>query len=335
MTKDRLLVTAIGSMPGTNMAETMQQVADSIPELIALAELPERGPGGEMLGRTFGILNQLDSSFSIDTTVTGWRQSRGENQVMRRAKSWYQEDLDWLEQTVGDDAFNLKLQFAGPVTLASFVEPVAGERLVQDAGAVRELAVGLGEALKLQLIDIKRRLPNATISVQLDEPGLELAVQGGLKRRSGRGNLEPIPSQQVIEWLNSTLESAELKPSDSWVHSCATNFASDVFKKLNVGTWAVPFSAIRGPRNFEVVSNFWDQAGFLVIGVNPQKLVEPVGFQSIITAVNKFAKQIGLPVDELPARLGLSPECGLAYVDNPLQVLQRLQEISKAILAEY
>jgi methionine synthase II (cobalamin-independent) len=335
MTQEQLLVTAIGSMPGSNMAETMLQVTDAIPELIAMPELPQRGPGGEMIGRTFGILNDLDTSFSIETTVTGWRQSRGENKVMRRAKSWYQEDLDWLEKSVGSDSLNLKLQFAGPLTLASFIEPPAGERLLSDAGAVRDLAAGLGEAIALQLAAVQKRLPQAKISIQLDEPALELAIQGGLKRRSGRGNLEPVPSEQAIEWINAVVQRIHLPQEQLWIHSCATNFQPVVFEKIKVGIWALPLSAINETRHYQVVSDFWDRGGMLTLGIDPQTLGNQVNFQSIIATVNKFAKQIGLSVEEMPARIGLSPECGLAYISEPLNVLKKLQELSRAIPAEY
>lgn len=331
---DTMLVSAIGSMPGTEMAETIRQVADAIPDLLALPELPARGPGGEMIGRTFGLLNQLDSQFSIETTVTGWRTSRGENRAMRRAKSWYQEDMDWLEKLVSANSAQVKLQFAGPLTLAAFVEPQTGESLIQDAGAVREISTGLSEVIRNQLKELRRRMPNTDFIIQIDEPALELVLHGGIKRRSGRGNLEPFSIDAAAGLMNGLTTEISAEAAKVWLHSCATNFQNEFFTKTKFDALAVPFSAVSNPANFETVSALWDRDGFLLLGIAPQLLANEVKFQSIITAVNRFSNQIGLSMDSMSALLGLSPECGLAYVNEPIQILSNLQRVAIEIQNE-
>ena len=53
------VATGIGSLPGTDIAEAQRVVFGELPELPHLAELPERGPGADMLGRSAGFLVEL------------------------------------------------------------------------------------------------------------------------------------------------------------------------------------------------------------------------------------------------------------------------------------
>src|ERR1700678_1637273 len=48
--------TGIGSMPGENPMEAARTVADELPDLPYLAELPDRGPGADVIGRTAALL---------------------------------------------------------------------------------------------------------------------------------------------------------------------------------------------------------------------------------------------------------------------------------------
>ena len=48
--------TGIGSMPGTNPAEAMRVIAGELPDFPHLPELPDRGPGADLTGRTAALL---------------------------------------------------------------------------------------------------------------------------------------------------------------------------------------------------------------------------------------------------------------------------------------
>jgi hypothetical protein len=51
--------TGIGSMPGTDVAEAQRIVLGELPGLPHLVELPDRGPGADLLGRGAGFLVDL------------------------------------------------------------------------------------------------------------------------------------------------------------------------------------------------------------------------------------------------------------------------------------
>ena len=51
--------TGVGSFPGTEVAEAQRLIFGELPDLPHLAELPERGPGADMIGRSAGFLVDL------------------------------------------------------------------------------------------------------------------------------------------------------------------------------------------------------------------------------------------------------------------------------------
>ena len=65
---------------------------------------------------------------------------------MRRARSWLGEDLDRLEQVLGDSAGYVKVQLCGPWTWASAVADRAGRRLVRDDGFMADLGTAFAQA---------------------------------------------------------------------------------------------------------------------------------------------------------------------------------------------
>ena len=51
--------TGLGSLPGTDIAEAQRLVMGELPDLPHLAELPGRGAGSDIIGRTAGFLVEL------------------------------------------------------------------------------------------------------------------------------------------------------------------------------------------------------------------------------------------------------------------------------------
>ena len=56
-------------MPGTNPAEAMRVVAGELPDFPYLPELPDRGPGADLTGRTAALLVEIP----VEVTPRGWR----------------------------------------------------------------------------------------------------------------------------------------------------------------------------------------------------------------------------------------------------------------------
>ncbi len=71
----------MGSMPGTDPREIMAVIIGELPDFPHLAELPARGPGADLIGRTASLLVGLP----VETTARGWRLG-GETWPRRRPR---------------------------------------------------------------------------------------------------------------------------------------------------------------------------------------------------------------------------------------------------------
>ena len=82
--------TGIGSLPGTSPDEAARMIAGELPELPYLAELPDRGVGADMVGRTIGLLVDIFG----EVVPSGWRVARRPGRDTRRANDFLEWDLD-------------------------------------------------------------------------------------------------------------------------------------------------------------------------------------------------------------------------------------------------
>lgn len=175
-------LTGIGSVPGTDVTDWPTRISDQLPDFPHVPELPERGPGADMIGRTLGLLSQISADFSAATTVSGWELSAG-TKDMRRARSMLAQDLDAVEQSWRGHTGLAKQQLAGPYTVAATVER-HGRRLIADAGLVRELLEAFRQLVIEHRTQLQRRVP-ATWMIQLDEPLLPAVAVGRVRTTSG------------------------------------------------------------------------------------------------------------------------------------------------------
>src|SRR3954466_15195218 len=86
--------TAIGSMPGTDPAEAAAVVFGELPDFPHLPELPARGVGADMLGRTAALLVDL----AVDVVPSGYRVAPRPGHEHRRAVDLLRWDLDALQE---------------------------------------------------------------------------------------------------------------------------------------------------------------------------------------------------------------------------------------------
>ena len=173
----------VGSLPGTDPAEAMRLVLGELPDFAHLPELPARGPGADLIGRSAALLVDL----AFDLTPGGWRLVPRPGIDQRRAREFLERDVDALYDVAGGYEGPLKLQAAGPWTLAAGLERSRGDRAVVDPGARRDLAQSLAEGLAAHVAAVAARVPGATVLLQLDEPSVPAVLQGGLPTVSGFG----------------------------------------------------------------------------------------------------------------------------------------------------
>lgn len=237
--------TAIGSWPGTDVRAALRATFDALgeaPQLPYLPELPARGPGADMIGRTAALLVDMP----VDLQPSGWRLVDHPGRDVKRAKSFLGEDLDVLAEVADGYTGRLKLQVAGPWTLASALWLPRLERAVVDPGAVRDLIGSLAEGLSRHVEEVARLVPGAEIVVQLDEPGLPAVLTGALPTASGFGRLRAVEEPTIVEGLTTVLNSAVSAGAVGTVlHSCAADLPIEMLVKTGVGALSLDVALLR------------------------------------------------------------------------------------------
>lgn len=189
--------TAAGSLPGSDFRGALAAMSEALPELLPLPELPGRGIGSDMVGRALGLLDGL----GFDLQPSGWRMIPGTSGEHRRARAQWRSDLDDTEEILQGFGGELKVAVAGPWTLAASVERTTGDRLLADHGARRELAQALAEGVHATVQDLRRRLPEATVLLQVDEPLLVAVMRGGVPTASGFSRHRAVDAPELVAAL--------------------------------------------------------------------------------------------------------------------------------------
>lgn len=298
------LATGIGSMPGTDFAESLRIVLGEIGDLPHVPELPARGVHAGMIGRALAVLDGIEADLQPD----GWRLGAGEGADLRRARSLLAQDLDTVEELVSGHAGPLKIQVAGPLTVAAMVERPRGDKMLADHGARREIAESLAEGLRTHVGGVRRRFTGADIVVQIDEPSIVGVMTGGIPTASGFGrhrSVQPPEADALLTMITRAITDAGGRPV---VHSCA----ADVPVALLAGAG---FTAISFDLGLASPDDVWAEAfeaGVdLWVGAVPT-LDEPATDAAVADQVEKFFAQLGFGVESYTERLAITPTCGLA-----------------------
>lgn len=300
------MATGIGSLPGTDPTTAVALVFDELPDLPHLPELPARGPGADLIGRSAALLVDLP----VDLQPTGWRMVPRPGREVRRARDLLARDLDALQQHAADYDGWLKVQAAGPWTLAAGIELHRGDRVLADRAAVRDLGESLTEGLRLHLADLAGRLPAARFLLQLDEPSLPAVLAARVPTASGFGTLRGINEQQATEVLGPLLSG--LPDRSVVVHCCAGDPPLRLLSDLGVDV-SVDL-ALLGTRYDDDLGVAVESARTLYLGVIPGtdgELPDGPG------AVRAVWDRLGFPLEGLTERVVVTPACGLAGASPP------------------
>jgi cobalamin-independent methionine synthase catalytic subunit len=225
--------TGIGSMPGTDPAEAMRVVAGELPDFPFLPELPDRGPGADVVGRTAGLLIDIPA----EVTPRGWRLAERAGRDLARARSMLSSDLDILAELLDGFSGLVKIQLCGPWTLAAALElPRTMNVAVADPGAVADLTASLAEGAAAYVAEVLKRVPAAQLVVQLDEPALPAVAEGEVPTASGLSRLAAVEADTLRDGLAQVLASIR---GYTVVHCCATTVPFGIIRAA--GTDAVSF----------------------------------------------------------------------------------------------
>ncbi|HEY0403075.1 MAG TPA: methionine synthase [Blastococcus sp.] len=292
----------VGSLPGTDPAEAVRLVVGELPGFAHLPELPDRGPGADLIGRSAALLVDL----AFDLTPAGWRLVPRSGLDQRRAKEFLDRDLDALYDVAGGYDGPLKLQAAGPWTLAAGLERTRGDRAVVDAGARRDLVQSLAEGLIAHVAAVAARVPGATVLVQLDEPSVPAVLQGGLPSVSGFGKLAAVESTVVEQELADLVRRL---PVPVVLHCCAPRMPMDLFRAAGAAGVSFDLGLVQ---DLDAVGTAVEAGTHLFPGVVPGTDIPLPSPKATASRVQAWWREMGFAPEQLPGAVTLTPACGLA-----------------------
>ncbi|WNM40731.1 methionine synthase [Micromonospora halotolerans] len=297
--------TGIGSLPGTDIAEAQRIVLGELPDLPHLPELPARGPGADLIGRTGGLLVELP----VELYAGRWRIAPRPGKDLRRARDLMERDLDQLAEQAEQYAGPVKVQAAGPFTLAASLELPIGGRLLRDPGAVRDLAGSLAEGLRGHVAALARRLPHASVLLQLDEPSLPAVLAGRVPTESGLGAYRPVEAEVARALLRGVIEAAGVP---TVVHCCAPDVPLELIRTAGAVGVALDLALVT---DLDPLGEAIDAGFGLLAGAAPA-LPPPAGraptSAQVADRVRRVWDQLGFPRRRLAEQVVVTPACGLA-----------------------
>jgi methionine synthase II (cobalamin-independent) len=317
-------------MPGTDPPEACRMVFGVLPDFPFLPELPARGPGADITGRTAALLIDMP----VQTTTGGWKLTDRPGREAGRAAGFLSHDLDTLEEVAEGYAGVVKIQACGPVTLAATLELTHSlDPALSDQGALADLTESLAEGLAAHVADVRRRLPAASVVLQLDEPSLPAALAGRVPTASGLNVVRALEPVTVTQLLGAVLSAAGAAAS-TVVHCCAER---PPFREIaDAGAAAVGFdlSLLRNA-DVDVIAELAESGVALLVGALPtspaQRLVSgpPLPARQTAEAVAGLWHKTGLAPGLLAVQVVITPACGLAGV-SPAAARAALEHCQEA-----
>lgn len=305
MSTPAAVATGIGSWPGTDVGEALAVVRGELEQLPHLTELPARGPGADLIGRAAARLVELP----VDLQPSGWRLVDRPGRDLARAQAFWREDLERFAETFDGYAGRLKVQLAGPWTLAASLQLARGERALTDAGAVRDLIQSSRESVASLVSEVTRLVPGAEVVLQLDEPSLPAVLDGRLPTVSGYGRVPAVAAPEVREGLAAVLAAARDAGASTVVHCCAGDAPLALLRESGAGAVSLDITLLDAT-GWESVAAGVEAGVALWAGVVPTAAALP-GTGQVADVLSTRWRDVGLPVADL-AGVVVTPTCGLA-----------------------
>lgn len=305
--------TGVGSMPGEDVRESVRTVVGTLEALPFLPELPARGPGADLVGRTAGLLVELYAHLE----PSGWRLGDRPGRDSRRARAFLSEDLDALEEFTQGYRGAVKVAAAGPWTLAASLERRNGEAVLGDAGACRDLTASLAEGVRDHLAEVRRRVPGARPVLQLDEPSLPAVLRGQVPTASGyrrHGPVDPAVAEAALRALVRAV------PDDIpvVVHCCARGVPFALLRRAGASGIGVDVGLLTEGED-EAIGEAVEGGTALFAGVVPGAGTDPAALSSALSdpagsvgGVRSLWRRLGLSPGLLAESVTVTPACGLA-----------------------
>ncbi|GAA2160674.1 MULTISPECIES: methionine synthase [Glycomyces] len=300
------VATGVGSMPGTDVHEAVNIVFGELPEWPILPELPDRGLGADMIGRGAALLEGLP----VQWWAFRWELADLAGRDARRALDFLERDLDALH---GVNATGpVRLTAVGPFTLAANLWRRTGGAMLADPGAVADLTASLTEGLRNHVAAAQARMPNAALSVQIDEPSLPAALAGRVNTESGLDFYRRVPPEVARERLRELTERVGVPVV---VHCCAPDVPVKLLEEAGAQALSVDLTLVDldDVPKVDALGEYLDGGGRLIAGVVPSLgQPRPGVAKEAADRVQALWHRLGFDPEQLPRQVSVSTTCGMA-----------------------
>jgi len=317
--------TGIGSLPGTDPDEALRLVLGEVPDLPYLPELPNRGLGAEMVGRTGALL----VDFPLEYQPHGWTITARAGRDARRASDILLRDLDTLTEQAGGREV-IKVQICGPMTMGAMLEKPNLHKVLTDTGAFRDLAGSLAAGAAAHVEDLRRRLPGTRIVLQVDEPSLPVVLAGRVPTPSGYGTVRSLERSVAEPMLAAVLDAAD--EGHRIVHCCAADVPFDLIRRAGASAVSIDLSLMGKPQ-LDAIGELIDAGVALWVGVAPGTDT-PLSVEQLRTPITSLWQRLGFDPALLPGSLIPTPNCGLAGASwaYARRLMLLLREVGQSLL---
>jgi methionine synthase II (cobalamin-independent) len=300
------VATGIGSLPGTDVAEAVNVVFGELPDWPYLPELPDRGLGADMIGRGAALLEGLP----VQWWAFRWEMADLPGRDARRAADFLERDLDALHETAAEGP--VRLTAVGPFTLAANLWRRTGGAMLADPGAVADLTASLAEGLRGLVAAAQARMPNAALSVQLDEPNLPAALAGRVNTESGLDFYRRVPVEVARDRLREVADSIGVPLV---VHCCAPDVPVGLLTEAGARSLAIDLTLLDldDVPKVDALGEYLDGGGRLIAGVVPALgQPQPGVDKAAADRVQALWHRLGFAPEQLPRQVSIATTCGMA-----------------------
>lgn len=280
-------------------------VFGELPGLPHIPELPDRGPGADMIGRGAGLLTSLP----VELYIGQWKLAARPGRDLRRTRDLMERDLDALTEAGQGYQGPLKLQAVGPWTLAASIDLPIGGRVLRDHGAVADLVASLADGLRAHVADVARRLPEATLVLQLDEPSIPTVLAGRVPTESGLRTLRPADASTVESALKDVIDAVAVPVI---VHCCADEPPLRLFRDAGAAAVSVDLNRLGSTTAaLDELGELIDAGVGLLAGVVPSTGTRPSAVAAADT-ISDLWRRLSFPAERAADQVVVTPTCGLA-----------------------
>ena len=156
---------------------------------------------------------------------------------------------------------------------------------------------------------MQRRVPGASLVLQLDEPALPFVLAGEVPTASGfsrHRSVTPPLAQDSLEWvLGAAGEAATV------VHCCAADVPIGLLRRSGAAGLSVDL-AVLSAAAYEELATALDEGARVFLGVVPSTGSSAPSMKGLLERTLRLLDMLGFGPDEVSGQLVLTPACGLA-----------------------